>query len=79
MVFCEGRILNAKLDGEIHRVAPIKKYDDSEEGIMLCESVVQGKEIIPVLIANTSNKTARVQKGEEMGHAPPCVVLIKYG
>ena len=71
MVSCEGRILNAKLEGEIHQVAAIKKYDDSKEGITLCESVVQGKEIIPVLIANTSNKTVRVPKGEEMGHAPP--------
>ena len=67
----EGRILNAEVEGKIHRVAPIRKYEDSEEGITLCESVVQGREIIPVLIANTSSKTVRIQKGEEMGHAFP--------
>ena len=71
MVSCEGRIINAKLEGEIHRVAPIKEYNDSKEGITLCESVVQGKEIIPVLIANTSSKTVRVQKGKEIGQPFP--------
>ena len=71
VVSCERRMLNMEVEGEIHRVAPVKKYEDSEEGITLCESVVQVKEIIPVLIANTSNKTVKVQKGEEMGHAFP--------
>ena len=52
-VSCEGRILNVEVEGEIHRVAPVRKYEDSEEGITLCESVVQWKEMIPVLIANT--------------------------
>ena len=32
---------------------------------------MQGREIIPVLIANTSSKTVKIQKGEEMGHAFP--------
>ena len=70
-VSCEGRILNMEVEGEIHQVALVKKYEDSEEGITLCESVVQRKEIIPVLIANTSSKTVKIQKGEEMGHAFP--------
>ena len=71
VVSCEGRLLNMEVEGEIRRVASVKNYEDSEEGITLCESVVQVKEIIPVLIANTSNKTVKVQKGEEMGHAFP--------
>ena len=58
----------------------MEKHSDSEEGIRLCESVVQGREIIPVLIANISNKTVKVQKGEEMGYASPlqrCVGIRK--
>ena len=71
MVSCEGQILNIRLEGEIHQVIPVDKYSDIEEGITLCKSVVQGKEIIPVLIANTSGKTIKVWKGEEMGYASP--------
>ena len=46
-VSCEGRILHVEVEGEIHRVAPVRKYEDSEEGITLCESVVKWREMIP--------------------------------
>lgn len=59
------------MDCETHQIIPVDKYSDNEEGIMLCESVVQGEEIIPVLLANTSGKTVKILKGEEMEYALP--------
>ena len=73
-VSCEGRILNVEVEGEIHRVAPVRKYEDSEEGITLCESVVQWREMIPV-----SRNTVKIQKGKTKGYAFPlrCVDQVR--
>ena len=71
VVSCEGRLLNMEVEGEIRQVASVKNCEDSEEGITLCESVVQVKEIIPVLIANTS----RVRRWDMPS---PYVELIRY-
>ena len=70
-VSCEGRILNVEVEGEIHQVAPVRKYEDSKEAITLCESVVKWREMIPVCTANTSSKTVKIQKGKEKGYAFP--------
>ena len=65
---CEGVIATEKSVEK--QVIPVGKYSGEEEEMTLCEAVVKGGGTLPILITNTGNKTKKVLRGEELGHAP---------
>ena len=52
-------------------MTPVEKYNGAQEEITLCEAVVKGSGTLLILIANTRNKTIKVPRCEELGHALP--------
>ena len=69
-VSCVGRLgpSRKKRDKEYH-IEPARGYKPEEEEVSLCEAVVKGSEVIPLILTNTANKTVKVQRGEEVGRA----------
>ena len=64
-VSCEGRIDTVeKLMKEFYQITPTEKYDNGEEEVAMCSSVVEGRETVPLFLANTASKTITVKQEE---------------
>lgn len=59
----------------LYQITPTKTYDNGEEEVTLCSSVVEGMEMVPLLLANTANKTITIKQGEELGYACPVKIM----
>lgn len=67
-----GRLVtNRKLEGKAFQIVPVGKYSPKEEEVALCEVVVEGAEIGPIILNNQANKTVRISKGEEVRRGLP--------
>lgn len=57
-----GRLVTKrKLEGKIFQIAPVGKYSPKEKEVALCEVVVLGAEVVPIMLTNQS---VRISKGE---------------
>lgn len=47
----------------------MEKYDPEE--VVLCETVMEAVEIVPIMLCNLANKIVKTIKGEKVGRALP--------
>ena len=41
----------------LYQITHTEKYDNDEEEVTLCSSVVEGRKTVPLFLANTASKT----------------------
>ena len=68
----EGKIMvEGALNSGLYQVIPTDGYDNNEGEVTVCNSLVKGSRIVPLLLTNSANKTIRIKRGEELAQAYP--------
>ena len=58
----------------LYQITSTERYDNGEEEVTLCSSVVEGKETLPLFLTDTASKTITIKQGEELGYT--CLLKI---
>ena len=55
----------------LYQIIPTDGYDNNEEEVSVCSSLVKGSGTVPMFLTNSANKTIRIKREEELAHAFP--------
>lgn len=60
-----------KVKRGIIQLVPLEEGRPEENEVVMCKTVVNAAEIVPMMLVNEASRTVKVKKGEEVGRALP--------
>lgn len=72
----KGRLMpEKKIREEVFQLVSMEGDSSEEEEIVLCKTVMEAADLVPILLVNQASKIVKMKKSEEVGRALPLRTL----